>query len=86
MGIASLTLGVTGLIAWLDPFIGFPVCIAGIITGLVSILKSKEQRKRAIAGLVLCFIELILTIIVVIGFIIILESGWDWEIFRNSYY
>jgi hypothetical protein len=86
MGIASLTLGITSLIAWLDPIIGFPICIAGIILGFVSILKSKDQRKRAVTGLIISFLGLILTIVAVIGLIILVESGWDWESIRNGYY
>jgi hypothetical protein len=85
MGIASLTSGVIALIAWLDPLIGFPVSIGGIILGLVSLLKYKDQRKRAVGSIFLSFLGLIMTIIVAIGIIFILEVGWDWETFQNTF-
>jgi len=64
MGIASLTLGVTSLIAWANPFVGYPVCAAGIILGIVAIMNSKNYRKRALAGIGLCLIGMIITIII----------------------
>lgn len=63
MGIATLTLGITALFAWLDPFIGIPICIAGIIVGIVSLLKSQEHRRKATFGLSFSFIGLIASII-----------------------
>jgi uncharacterized membrane protein len=59
--IASLVLGICGLFAWLLPIAGFPVTIVGGILGLQR-LKSLSRRK-AIAGVVLCAIGLMLTII-----------------------
>ncbi len=64
MGIASFTLGITALIAWANPFVGYPVCAAGIILGLTSILNSRNYRKRALTGVGLCIIGLIMTIII----------------------
>jgi ABC-type uncharacterized transport system permease subunit len=62
MGIASLTLGVTSLIAWANPFVGYPVCAAGIILGISHILTTKSYRRRTIAGIGLCSIGLGITI------------------------
>ena len=64
MGIASFTLGITSLIAWANPFVAYPVCAAGIILGVTSILNSKNYRRRAITGIGLCLIGLIMTIII----------------------
>ena len=65
MGIASLTLGVTSLMGWANPFIGYPVCAAGIVLGLISLINSKNYRKRALAGIGLCLIGLIVTIVII---------------------
>ena len=62
MNIASLTLGITGLFAWFDPFLCIPICIAGITTGIISIVKSQINRKRAIWGLCLSSVGLVASI------------------------
>jgi len=61
MGITSLTLGIVGLLAWLVPFIGFPVTIIGLIMGAISLFMKRENRGKALAGLLLCLVGLILT-------------------------
>ncbi len=66
MGIASLTLGITSLIAWLDPFLGLPISIVGIILGVLSLWRSLHQRQRAVPGLVTSIIRLLLTIILLV--------------------
>jgi hypothetical protein len=57
--IASLCLGLFGLIAWLLPIIGFPVTITGLVLGFKSL--SGARRGMATAGIVLCIIGLVLT-------------------------
>ena len=64
MGIASLTLGVTSLIGWANPLIGYPICAVGIVLGLISLLNSKNYRKRALTGIGLCLIGLVMTIVI----------------------
>jgi len=59
--IAALILGIIGIFAWLLPFIGFPVTIAGLVLGIQG-LKSQKSG-MAIAGLVLSCIFLLATII-----------------------
>lgn len=59
--IASLVLGIFGLFAWLIPLLGFPVTIVGLILGISG--SKKGSRGIAIAGIVICIITLVLTII-----------------------
>jgi uncharacterized membrane protein len=61
MAIASLVLGIVGLLAWCLPLCGAPVTICGIIFGILG-LKS-DGRKMAIAGIILAVIGLVATII-----------------------
>ena len=57
--IASLWLGLFGLIAWLLPIIGFPTTITGLVLGFKSL--SGPRRGMATVGIVLCIIGLVLT-------------------------
>jgi RNA polymerase subunit RPABC4/transcription elongation factor Spt4 len=59
--IASLVLGLCGMIAWLLPLTGFPVTILGLIMGVLGYKSSK--RGMAIAGLILSMVGLVATII-----------------------
>lgn len=58
--IASLVLGLVGLIAWCLPLLGYPVTIVGLILGILGI--KKGGKGMAIAGIILCAITLLLTI------------------------
>lgn len=60
MSIASLVLGIVGVIAWLIPIIGFPVIIVGLILGIIG--RGKGGKGMATAGITLCIITLVLTI------------------------
>ena len=57
---AGFTSGIIGLIAWILPLFGYPVNIIGIIMSSIG-LKS-EKRTKAIIGLVLSIIGLVLTL------------------------
>lgn len=57
---AGFTLGIIGIIAWILPLFGYPVNIIGIIMSSIG-LKS-EKRTKAIIGLVLSIIGLVLTL------------------------
>lgn len=58
--IAGLVLGITSLLAWLLPLLGYPVSIVGIIMGALG--KKSEKENIAIVGLVLSIIGLVLTL------------------------
>ena len=60
MAVASLVLGIIGLIAWVIPLFGLPITITGLVLGAKRL--NSEQRGLAIAGLTLCIIGLVLTI------------------------
>ena len=61
MAIASLVLGICGLFGWCIPCAGLPMGIVGLILGIKG-LKS-ENRGMAIAGIVLCSLTLVASLI-----------------------
>ena len=56
--VASLVLGIVGVIAWCLPILGLPVGVIGLIMGIQG-----YNRSMAMAGIVLSIICLVLTII-----------------------
>lgn len=76
--VASMVLGIIGLIAWCLPLIGFPINLVGLILGLVNV-KNPEGRGMAIAGIVTSSIGLVLTIInAMLG--AVMFQGWQpWQ-------
>ena len=58
--IASLVLGLVGIVAWIIPLIGFPVTIVGLILGIVG--RNCEKKGLAVAGIVLSAIFLAVTL------------------------
>lgn len=58
-GIASLVLGIIGVITFWFPFVGFPVSIVGLILAAIG-LKRLDGKGFAIAGLVLSIIGVVL--------------------------
>lgn len=57
----SLILGVIGLVAWLLPIAGIPITITGLVKGIKAWNSSKHSF--AVAGITLCIIGLVLSII-----------------------
>lgn len=59
--VASLVLGIVGMLFWLLPILGLPVTVVGVAMGV----KGREGSRRgmATAGLVLSIIGLVLTVI-----------------------
>lgn len=62
LSIASLVLGLIGIVAWLLPLAGYPVTIVAIVLGVKG-MKQQSGRGMAIAGLVLGIVFLVLTLI-----------------------
>ncbi len=60
LSIASMILGICGLLAWCIPCCGYPVTIVGLILGIVGI--KKGGKGMAIAGIILSAITLLLTL------------------------
>lgn len=61
MSIASMVLGIIGLLAWCIPLFGYPITIVGLVLGIKG--KNKGGRGMAIAGIVMSIIGLLATII-----------------------
>lgn len=61
LSLTSMILGIVGFLAWCIPLLGFPVCITGLILGIIGI--KKGGKGMAIAGIIMCSITLLLTII-----------------------
>ena len=60
--IIGLILGLVSIVAWYIPLIGFPITICGVIFSAIG-MKSQTNKGKAIAGLTLSIIFLIVTII-----------------------
>ena len=58
--LTGFILGLVGIIAWLIPLAGYPVCICGIVFSSKG-LKSTTKKGMAIAGLVLSIVFLVFT-------------------------
>jgi len=61
LAIASMILGIFNLLTWLVPICGFPMSVTGLVLGFVG--KNSSRRGMAIAGIVMCLIGLVLTLI-----------------------
>lgn len=61
LSIASMVLGLIGLVAWLLPLVGYPVIIPGLILGIIG--RKQGGKSYATAGIILCIITLVLTLI-----------------------
>ena len=59
-GIASLVLGIIGIVTFWFPFVGFPVSIVGLVLATVG-MKRIEGKGFAVAGLVLSIIGAVLS-------------------------
>lgn len=72
MPIASLILGIVGLVAWILPLLGYPINIIGLILGIIS--NKKEKNKFSKTGIILSTIGLGITAINSIAGVIIVLS------------
>lgn len=57
----GMILGLCSIIAWIIPIIGYPVTICGIVFSSKGL--NSENKGRAIAGLILSIIFLLITLI-----------------------
>jgi hypothetical protein len=60
--IASMVLGCVGLLAWCLPILGLPVTITGLALGVRG-LSSRSTKGLAIAGVALCGVGLLLSMV-----------------------
>ena len=61
LAIASMVIGIVNLITCCLPILGFPVSITGLVLGILS--RNSEKKKMAVAGIIMCAIGLVLTIV-----------------------
>jgi len=61
MSIASMVLGIIGLVFWCIPILGGPIGIVGLILGIVG--RKKGGRGMATAGIVMSIITIVLAVI-----------------------
>lgn len=61
IAIASLVLGIIGLLAWCVPIIGLPINVVGLVLGIKG--RESVNSSMAKAGVTMCIIGLVLTII-----------------------
>ncbi len=59
--IASLVLGILGMIAWFIPLFGLPVTVVGLVLGIKGL--GSENKGMAVAGVTMSIIGLVATII-----------------------
>ncbi|MHC4444905.1 MAG: DUF4190 domain-containing protein [Planctomycetota bacterium] len=59
--IASLVLGIIGLLGWCLPIVGLPVTIIRLVLGIKAL--PTPSRGMAIAGIVLCILGLVASIV-----------------------
>ena len=62
MGTASLTLGIVGIFVSTIPPLGLSVGITGLTLGILAHVVSKKQKRRAIAGIVMCILSIAISI------------------------
>lgn len=60
MSLASMILGLCGLVAWCLPLVGYPVTIVGLILGCIG--RNKGGKGMATAGIILSIITLLFTL------------------------
>jgi len=60
--ILSLVLGLCGIFAWFIPLVGYPVTIVGLVFGRKA-LRTGQHSTMAKAGIILCIIFLVVTVI-----------------------
>ncbi len=58
---ASLVLGLISIITWIIPLIGLPTTITGLVLGIKGL--GPQRRGKAIAGIVLSVIFLVITVL-----------------------
>ncbi len=61
MSIASLVLGICGIVGCCLPILGYPVAITGLVLGIIG--KNKGAKNLAIAGIIVSSVTLGLTLI-----------------------
>jgi hypothetical protein len=61
LDIVSLAFGILSIFVWPIAYVGFPVNILGLITGIIALRKHKNSM--AVTGIILSVIGLVLTLV-----------------------
>jgi hypothetical protein len=90
MAIASMVCGIVSiLISCCLVYLALPIAIVGLILGILSIKNNYDGKGMAIAGLILCGITILLSLVVIIACAALGTEFWD-ELYNeynlNSYY
>lgn len=76
------TLGLISFISAIGSFLFFPLCIVGLVTGILSLkkyekLQNKDQRIWAILGVVFSGLYLLLLLILIVVLVYWFSTGWS---------
>ena len=61
LAIASLVLGIVGMVAWIIPLFGFPAAMTGLVLGIMG--QKSSAKTMAIIGIALSGLALVATIV-----------------------
>ncbi len=86
LAIASMVCGIiTLLISCCLWYISLPVAIVGLVLGIISIKNQNGGKGMAIAGLILCGITILVSLLLIITCAALGESFWN-ELYNEIYY
>ena len=71
--VASLVLGLIGMLAWIIPIVGLSITITGLIAGLNGM--KRTNPKMAIVGVVLCSLGLLASVANALWGAYLIKSG-----------
>ncbi len=74
LSIASLVLGICGIVGCCLPILGYPVAITGLVLGIIG--KNKGAKGMAIAGIIISCITLALTLLNSILGVYLVTTGY----------
>ena len=76
LSLASFILGLVGLVFSWVPILGFLAAVAAVILGFIAKAKEKQAPKWMwIVGVIAGFVAVVISLIVLIGFIVLIAIG-----------
>jgi thiol:disulfide interchange protein len=84
LSIAALVCGIISVVGCCLPYFTVVVAIAGIVLGILSINKHKDDKNLAIIGIVLSAVGILIGILALIGLVAIFNSPDFWESFYEG--
>ncbi|WKK72894.1 DUF4190 domain-containing protein [Rathayibacter oskolensis] len=80
LAITALILGIASVVIAVLPFVfglAFPIAIAGVVVGIIALVRRKPPRAFSITGLVLSAVGFVIAVVVVIVAVVQLASALD---------